>query len=84
VLDRVDLDAALAERGGALDLLHVVDVRGDGGLVGEIRALEDEPGSGRGGLDRERDVVARMQGVALDGLGVRDGGLLETSHSGRA
>ncbi len=84
MLDGVDLDAAFAERGGALDLLDVVDVRGDGGLVGEVGALEDEAGAGRGGLDREGDVVAGVQGLTLHGLSVRDGGLLETGHKGRA
>ena len=37
MLDGVDLDAAFAEGGGALDLLDVVDVRGDGRLVGAGR-----------------------------------------------
>ena len=84
VLDGVNLDAALAEGGGALDLLDVVDVRGDGRLVGQVGALEDVAGVGRGRLDRERDFGAGVEGGTLDGLRMRDGGLLEAGHKGRA
>ena len=46
MLHGVDLDTPLAERGGALDLLHVVDVGRDRRLVGQIDPLEDKAGVG--------------------------------------
>jgi hypothetical protein len=71
MLDGVDLDAALAEGRGALDLLDVVDVRGDGRLVGQVDALEDVAGVRRRRFDGERDVGAGVEGGTLDRLRVR-------------
>jgi len=84
MLDGVDFDAALAERGGALDTFDVVDVDGDGGLVGQVGALEDEAGVGRRGLDRERDVGAGVERGALDRFRVADRGLFEAGHRNRS
>ena len=83
VLDGVDLDAAFAEGGGALDLLDVVDVRVDGWLVGQVDALEDVAGVGRRGFDGERDVVPGVERGAVNGLGFADSGLFKAGHGKR-
>ena len=62
MLDGMDFHAPLAEGRGALDLLDVIDVGSNGRLVGQIDALENVAGVRRGGLDREGDVGAGMQG----------------------
>ena len=53
VLDGVNLDGALGKRGGALDGLHLVDIRIDKRLVREIDAAEFEAVVFRGGLEGE-------------------------------
>ena len=80
VLHGVDLHAALAQRGRALDLLDVVDVRRDRRLVGQVDALENEAGVRRRGLDRQGDFGTGVQGEALDRLRLAHGGLFETGH----
>jgi len=84
MFDGVDLDAALTERGGALDVLDVIDMRGDGGLIRQIGALEDVAGIGRRRFDGERDFSPGVKGGTVDGGGFADRGLLEAGHKGRA
>jgi hypothetical protein len=83
MLDGVNLHAPLAERGGALDLLHVVDMRRDRRLVGQIDALENVAGVRRGRLDGERDLgVPVWRAEPLTDFGFAHRGLLETGHGG--
>ena len=61
MLDGVHLHRALAERGGPLDRLHMIHVRIDRRLIGEIHAPEFAPVPGRRGVEREGHFFARVE-----------------------
>jgi hypothetical protein len=54
--------AAFADGRGALDRLDVADLGVDDRRIRQIEAFETQPRFRRGGAQRERDFLARVQG----------------------
>ena len=73
VLDRVHLDAAFGDGGGALDGFDVLDPGVNGRLVRQVDAFEFEAAAGGGGPQGEGDFLAGVQGGAREAGGAGEG-----------
>ena len=73
MLDGVHAHRAFADRGRALDRLHVLDRGVDRRLVLQILAFEFDPGIGRRRLDFQRHLLAGVQRGAAERSGFGEG-----------